>query len=96
MDNCINLIEELHQKVFEVLKIQLDIFHYDKIMLINVDDDGICTPIITSDDKSYKSYSLNSVEDLKSEEMFLKSDLDAESDLHCLLIFKTNAWLVWR
>jgi len=87
MDNCINLIEELRHKVYEVLKIQLDIFHYDKIMLISVAEDGECIPVITSDDKSYKSYKLNSVEDLKSEEMFLKSNLDKESDLHSLCEF---------
>ena len=87
MDNCINLIEKLRHKVYEVLKIQLDIFHYDKIMLISVAEDGECIPVITSDDKSYKSYKLNSVEDLKSEEMFLKSNLDKESDLHSLCDF---------
>ena len=40
MDNIINLIEDLQPKVYEVLKIQMDIFHYDKIMLISVADDG--------------------------------------------------------
>jgi len=87
MDNCINLIEELRQKIFEVLKIQQDIFHYDKIMLISVDEDGSCLPVITSDEKSYKSYNLNSLEELKSNEMFLKGDLDKDSDLHTLCEF---------
>jgi sigma-B regulation protein RsbU (phosphoserine phosphatase) len=87
MDNIINLLEELQPKVYEVLKIQMDIFHYDKIMLIRVADDGECIPVITSDDKSYKSYQLNSVEDLKSKEIFLKSDLDKDSDLHSMCDF---------
>jgi sigma-B regulation protein RsbU (phosphoserine phosphatase) len=87
MDNCINLIEELQQKVLEVLKIQLDIFHYEKIMLISISDDGTCLPIVTSDDKTYKEYSLNMTEDLKSQEMFLKNELDADSDLHSLCEF---------
>ena len=82
MDNCLNLIEELRQKVFEILKIQLDIFHYDKIMLISVNDDGTCLPIISSDDQSYESYALNSFADLKSGEMFLKNKLDEDSDLY--------------
>lgn len=84
MNNCINLIEELHQKVLEVLKIQLDIFHYEKILLISVEDDGNCMPIVSSDDKTYKPYKLNAVEDLKSKEMFLKSDLSPESDIYNL------------
>ena len=87
MDNCINLIEELRQKVYEVLKIQLDIFHYDKIMLLSVDDDGTCLPVISSDDESYEAYNLNSVNDLKSEKMLLKSDLSADSDLYNLCEF---------
>ncbi len=87
MDNCINLIEELRQKVLEVLKIQLDIFHYDKIMLISVEEDGNCMPIITSDNKDYKSYKLNSVEVLKSDDMFIKNELPADSDLHNLCDF---------
>jgi sigma-B regulation protein RsbU (phosphoserine phosphatase) len=87
MNNCIILIEELRQKVLEVLKIQLDIFHYDKIMLISVEEDGACTPIVTSDDKSYTSYQLNSVEQLKSEDKYLKSDLAADSDLYSLCDF---------
>jgi len=87
MDNCINLIEELQQKVFEVLKIQLDIFHYEKIMLISVDDNGTCLPIISSDDKSYESYNLNSVEELKSGQMFLKNELSTDSDLYSLCEF---------
>jgi sigma-B regulation protein RsbU (phosphoserine phosphatase) len=87
MDNCINLIEELRQKVLEVLKIQMDIFHYDKIMLISVEDDGSCTPIISSDDKSYKSYQLTSIEELKSEERYLKSELSSDSDLYNLCDF---------
>ena len=90
MDNCINLIEELRQKVLEVLKIQLDIFHYEKIMLISIAEDGTCIPIVYSDDKTsktYESYSLNSVEDLESQEMFLKSELAADSDLHSLCEF---------
>jgi len=87
MDNCINLIEELRQKVFEVLKIQLDIFHYDKIILIGVEEDGNCLPIVTSDDKNYKTYKLNSIDVLKSEDMFIKSELPADSDLHSLCDF---------
>jgi sigma-B regulation protein RsbU (phosphoserine phosphatase) len=87
MNNCIILIEELRQKVLEVLKIQLDIFHYDKIMLISVEEDGACTPIVTSDDKSYTSYQLNSVEQLRSEDKYLKSDLAADSDLYSLCDF---------
>jgi len=87
MDNSINLIEELRPKVFEVLKIQLDIFHYDKIMLIGVDDKGTCIPIISSDDKTYNPYNLKSVEDLKSKEMFLKSDMASDSDLYSLCDF---------
>jgi len=87
MDNSINLIEELRSKVFEVLKIQLDIFHYDKIMLIGVDDKGTCIPIISSDDKTYNPYNLKSVEDLKSKEMFLKSDMAGDSDLYSLCDF---------
>ena len=87
MDNCLNLIEELRQKVFEILKIQLDIFHYDKIMLISVADDGTCLPIISSDDQSYKSYALNSFAELKSGEMFLKNKLAEDSDLYGLCKF---------
>ena len=87
MDNCINLIEELRQKVLEVLKIQMDIFHYEKIMLISVEEEGTCLPIVSSDDKSYKEYHLNSVEDLKSNDMFLKSDLPPDSDLYAMCEF---------
>ena len=87
MDNCINLIEELRQKIFEVLKIQLDIFHYDKIMLFSVDDEGTCIPIISSDENSYETYILKSVSDFKSEDMFLKSELSADSDLYSLCEF---------
>jgi len=90
MDNCIILIEELRQKVLEVLKIQLNIFHYEKIMLISIAEDGTCVAIVYSDDKTsktYESYSLNSVEDLKSQEMFLKSELADDSDLYNLCEF---------
>ena len=90
MDNCIILIEELRKKVLEVLKIQLNIFHYEKIMLISIAEDGTCIPIVYSDDKTsktYESYSLNSVEDLKSQEMFLKSELADDSDLYNLCEF---------
>jgi len=87
MDNCINLIEEIRQKVLEVLKIQLDIFHYEKIMLISIAEDGKCTPIVSSDDKSYETYHLQSAEDLKSQEMFLKSDLANDSDIYSLCDF---------
>ena len=82
MDNCINLIEELKQKVLEVLKIQMDIFHYDKIMLIGIADDGRCEPVVSSDDKSYKPYILSSVEELQTKEMFLRSDESKDSDLY--------------
>jgi sigma-B regulation protein RsbU (phosphoserine phosphatase) len=87
MDNCINLIEELRHKVLEVLKIQLDIFHYDKIMLISVEEDGKCMPIVSSDNKTYKSYQLNAVEVLKSAERFTKNELPADSDLRSLCDF---------
>jgi sigma-B regulation protein RsbU (phosphoserine phosphatase) len=87
MNNCISQIEELRHKVLEVLKIQLDIFHYEKIMLIGVEEDGSCTPIVSSDDKSYKSYHLNSKEAFSSEEVYIKKDLDSDSDLYSLCEF---------
>jgi sigma-B regulation protein RsbU (phosphoserine phosphatase) len=87
MYNCINLIEELRQNVLEVLKIQRDIFHYDKIMLIGVEEDGSCKSIVASDKKSYKPYLLNSADDLKSKDMFLKSELPADSELYSMCEF---------
>jgi sigma-B regulation protein RsbU (phosphoserine phosphatase) len=87
MNNYITLIEELRQKVLEVLKIQQDIFHYDKIMLINIDEGGSSLPIVFTDDKAYNSYQLKSVEDVKSENVFLKSKLSVDSDLHSFCEF---------
>ena len=76
------LQENLHQKIREILKIQMDIFHYDKIMILRVDEDRTCTPILNSDVKKYDSFILKSLKDIKHNKVILKSKLTQKSDLY--------------
>ncbi len=58
MEKCLILNENLHQNVREILKIQMDIFHYESIMILRVDEDGTCTPLLQSDDNKYESFTV--------------------------------------
>ena len=87
MEKCLILNENLHQNIREILKIQMDIFHYDSIMILRVDEDGTCTSILQSDDDTYKSFILKSFEDIKTNEVILKDKLIQKSDLYKLCTF---------
>jgi len=87
MEKCLILNENLHQNVREILKIQMDIFHYDSIMILRIDEDGTCTPLLQSDDDKYKSFILKSLEDIKTNEVILKDKLTQKSNLYKLCTF---------
>jgi sigma-B regulation protein RsbU (phosphoserine phosphatase) len=87
MENCLILNENLHQNVREILKIQMDIFHYDNIMILKVDEDGTCMSLLQSADDKYESFILKSLKDIKTNEAILKDKLTQKSDLYELCTF---------
>lgn len=81
MENSLILKYELQHQVAEILEIQKDIFHYDNIMLINVDKEGTCSPILQSGEKEYKSFPLKTIEEIQDQSIIFKNRLEKDSNL---------------
>ena len=84
MENSPILKYELQHKVAEILEIQKDIFHYENIMLISVEEDGICIPIIQTGEKEYDRFVLEINEEIKDQSIIFKNRLADDSSLFVL------------
>lgn len=84
MENNFILKYELQHKVAEILEIQKDIFHYENIMLIGMEENGVCLSILQTGEKEYNSFHLKQTDEIKEQNIIFKNRLSDDSDLHAL------------
>jgi sigma-B regulation protein RsbU (phosphoserine phosphatase) len=81
MENCLILNIELKKTILEILAIQKEIFHYHRISLIQIKNDGSCIPILDTDKIKKGSFSLTSIDDFKPGTNILKNSIKKNSEL---------------
>ena len=87
MKDCLILKDHLKSKILEIIKIQMEIFHYRKILILSVSDDNTLKPILQSDKNRYKSFILKSRKNLAKTGIILKNKVSTRSGLFALCNF---------
>lgn len=82
MDYCKTLNGDLKKKVYEVIKIQMDIFHYQSIMLLSIAEDGTSHALLQGEENQNDSFKLKSVKQLSDEEIIHKNRLSSKSEIY--------------
>ncbi len=78
-----HLKPELQKQIFVTLQIQIEVFHYDKILILAFDNNGRIKPFMQTDKKRYKSLKLKK-SDVKPKKVIFKRDLNAASPFHSI------------
>ena len=86
MDPFHELKPELQKQIFATFQIQIEVFHYDKILLLAADHTGRFKPVLQSDRHRYKSLKLKRSE-VTAQRVAFKRDLDPLSPLHQICDF---------
>jgi sigma-B regulation protein RsbU (phosphoserine phosphatase) len=81
MDKCLIFNTELKNKVNATIQIQMDVFHYDKVLIIGFNDEGHCFPILQSDKRSYQPFKKKIKNEIKNKNIFIKDQLSKKTNL---------------
>jgi sigma-B regulation protein RsbU (phosphoserine phosphatase) len=84
MENYISLNSDLRKKILSTIQIQMDVFHYKKIHIIGLGDDGLCKLLLQSDKKSYDQFQLTPPHNIEKEKIILKNRLANNTDFYAL------------
>ena len=84
MITYLTLNSELRKKISTTIQIQMEIFHYDKILILGFDDNGHCSPIMQSDQISYHPFKIKVENELENTEIFIKNQDSKRPNLRAL------------
>jgi sigma-B regulation protein RsbU (phosphoserine phosphatase) len=84
MEHCISLNSDLRKKIRTTIQIQMDVFHYEKIHIIGLGDDGLCELLLQSDKKSYDQFQLTPPHNIEKQKFVLKNRLANSTELFAL------------
>ena len=73
---------DMQARVLDLLKIQKEIFHYDRLALIQISEDLHSRVLLDTDKKNQKKFRLKSKENFKQGEIIQKNALDPASDIY--------------
>ena len=81
-----DLTPELQKQIFATFQIQIEVFHYDKILMLAVDEPGQIKTVLQTDKHRYKKLKLKK-SDLKADKVVFKRDLKTSSMLYHICDF---------
>jgi sigma-B regulation protein RsbU (phosphoserine phosphatase) len=87
MENCITIKPDLQRQIAETLKIQTEVFYYDKILIIGIEESGNCQCLLQTDSVKYDHFKARSIKSLHTEQITIKTDLASQSTLYKLCTF---------
>jgi len=87
MDKCLNMKPEFRRQIAEILHIQIEVFHYDKILILGVGEDNTCQVSLKTDSKKYDKFPVKSKKSITLKDFIIKTDLKAQSTLYKLCTF---------
>jgi len=90
MDKCLNIKPEFRKQISEILHIQIEVFHYDKILILGVSDDGYCQTNLQTDSKKYDKFPIKSEKTILIKDFVVKTNLKAQSTLYKMLIIYSS------
>ena len=83
MGHFLDLKPDQRKQILATFLIQLDVFHYDKILMLAFDETSRVKSLIQSDKKKYKSLKLKKT-DLKAEKVIFMRNLNSASPLYAI------------
>jgi sigma-B regulation protein RsbU (phosphoserine phosphatase) len=87
MINCLILNPELKSRVLEILRIQKEIFHYSRVSILQLKEDGVCQPILDTDKLDQRSFKLKTKINFKPGKIILKNDTGVKAEIYKLTDF---------
>ena len=84
MDNCFARNPELKKQIYATIQIQIQVFHYDKILIMSLGKDNLCHVEIQSDKNKYQPFEIKNIKNLSSKDVIFSRDLSKNSKLYQL------------
>ena len=84
MNSCFSITPDLKAQIFSSMQIQIDVFHYQKILVLSIDDKGKCQVEMQSDNNSYQPFAIKNLTKLLNKEILQGRDLNKNSSLYKL------------
>lgn len=84
MDSCYSIKPEFKDQIFSTMQIQIDVFHYQKILILGLNDSGECYVEMQSDQKVYKPFVIKNLNKSKGTRVFHARELNKNSNLYKL------------
>ena len=81
MEKCFDVKPALRKQILATLHIQIEVLHYEKILIIAAGDKGQFSAVIQSDKKRYKSLDLKKSVSIPDKDYIFKRDLEQNSEL---------------
>jgi len=81
MHKSISLSTDLRKKILTTIQIQIDVFHYDKILVLGFNDKGLFIPLLQSNKISYKPFKFLGPAAIKNKKILIKNKLPKKSHL---------------
>jgi len=97
MNDCFSVQPALKRQIYATMQIQIEVFHYNKIHILGIGENGKCRIEIQSDKKRYKSFEIKNTKKLDDQDVIFVRDLNKNStfyklgkhfDIHILFVVK--------
>ncbi len=81
MDSCFTVNPALKKQIYATMQIQIEVFHYEKILIIGLSDDNYCRVEISSDRKKYAPFEIKNRKSLLADSVIFSRGLRKNSKL---------------
>jgi sigma-B regulation protein RsbU (phosphoserine phosphatase) len=84
MDKCFARNPELKKQIYATIQIQIEVFHYEKILIMGLGEDNLCHVEIQSDKKKYQPFEIKNIKNFSSKDVIFSRELRKNSKLYQL------------
>jgi sigma-B regulation protein RsbU (phosphoserine phosphatase) len=87
MNDQVHLKKELREKIAATFHIQIEVFHYDKVLILVLDQDSVWRVLLQSDTQSYSTFSCPPPKSGRRQKIITQTGLSAKAPLKALFEF---------
>ena len=84
MDQCFTINPALKKQIRATMQIQIETFHYEKILVMSLNEDNQCRIELQSDKKKYLPFEIKNRKNLPEDSVIFSRDLNKNSKLYRL------------
>jgi sigma-B regulation protein RsbU (phosphoserine phosphatase) len=84
MDHCFTINQDLKKQIYATMLIQIEVFHYEKILIMGLGEDSYCHVELQSDKKKYLPFEIKNLKNLPSDKVAFSRDFRKNSKIYQL------------